>query len=64
MDDIDEKVDFLIYLIFGVNEYVWVKVNSMLWIGKLGELIVEFIFFGWIMMFFGKEVDLIDMFLM
>lgn len=63
MDDVDDKEEFFVYFIFGMNEYVQIKIEIMFKIGKLGEFIVELIRLGWIIMLFGSEFDFINMFL-
>lgn len=66
IEDDDEKFilfKIYVYLIFGINEYVKIKIGIRLRIGCLGELVVEYIRFGWIIMLFGKELDFSNMFL-
>lgn len=41
MDDGDMKLELFIYLILGVSEYLWIKIDIKLRIGKVVEFIVE-----------------------
>lgn len=62
MEDKEFKDILLVYFIFGVSDYVKIKIEIVFCVGVLGEFIGEKIKFGWIIMFFGKEVDLLLMF--
>lgn len=50
-------------MILGVSEYAKLKISIVSRVGKLGELVVEFIFFGWIIMFLGVEINLSSVYL-
>lgn len=62
MEDKDFKDILLVYFILGVSDYAKIKIEIVFRVGILGEFIGEKIKFGWIIMFFGKEVDLFLMF--
>lgn len=50
-------------MILGVSEYAKLKISIVSRVGKLGELVVEFTFFGWIIMFLGVEINLSSVYL-
>lgn len=64
MEDKDLKFFLLIYFIFGVSEYVVIKIKERLWVGWFGELVVEKMKFGRIIMLLGRDIDYINMLLM
>lgn len=53
IDDLDLKEEFFVYVVLGSGEYVWIKIEIKLYIGKDGELIVEKMKLGWFIMLFG-----------
>lgn len=59
MEDIDIKSLFSVYVILGISDYAKIKI----YIGVIGEFVVEYIFFGWIIILLGIEIDLDKMFL-
>lgn len=63
MEDNNKKSELFIRFIFGISEYSRIKIEIKLRIGKLFEIIVEFITLGWAMMFFGKEIGFFNVYL-